>query len=266
MTHSAPYGKPKCLGSGGSMVARLKLKGIDGRAPPGLFLDSMGGGAWPFLVGGVVSFLEGLSVFNRWKFEAITDMGNLLKLHRDGDRALQLLLFNEESLVSTSHQLVLITSFNRHLFAEKLVKLGHLEEVKVVTRFPVIASELSRLSMSKWLKIHPSGSFVYDTQLLTSNQDPKDGELCLNRAKPEETLVEARSGSDVQIDRRIWWAIFDTTKGVSSSRQQDGGHGSWNPLRSVKVRYKALRVILSGTTFSADLGVSSKYSNENFED
>ena len=34
--------------------------------------------------------------------------------------------------------------------------------------------------------------------------DPKDGELCLNRAKPEETLVEARSGSDVQIDRQIW--------------------------------------------------------------
>jgi hypothetical protein len=34
--------------------------------------------------------------------------------------------------------------------------------------------------------------------------DPKDGELCLNRAKPEETLVEARSDSDVQIDRRIW--------------------------------------------------------------
>ena len=34
--------------------------------------------------------------------------------------------------------------------------------------------------------------------------DPKDGELCLRRAKPEETLVEARSGSDVQIDRRTW--------------------------------------------------------------
>ena len=34
--------------------------------------------------------------------------------------------------------------------------------------------------------------------------DPKDGELCLNRAKPEETLVEARSDSDVQIDRQIW--------------------------------------------------------------
>ena len=34
--------------------------------------------------------------------------------------------------------------------------------------------------------------------------DPKDGELCLNRVNPEETLVEARSDSDVQIDRQIW--------------------------------------------------------------
>ena len=33
--------------------------------------------------------------------------------------------------------------------------------------------------------------------------DPKDGELCLNRVKSEETLMEARSGSDVQIDRQI---------------------------------------------------------------
>ena len=30
--------------------------------------------------------------------------------------------------------------------------------------------------------------------------DPKDGELCVIRAKPGETLVEARRGSDVQID------------------------------------------------------------------
>ena len=34
--------------------------------------------------------------------------------------------------------------------------------------------------------------------------DPKDGELCLRRVKPGETLVEARSGSDVQIDRQTW--------------------------------------------------------------
>jgi hypothetical protein len=34
--HSASYEKSKSLGSGGSMVARLKLKGIDGGAPPGV--------------------------------------------------------------------------------------------------------------------------------------------------------------------------------------------------------------------------------------
>ena len=37
-------------------------------------------------------------------------LGNLLKLHRDGDRLLQLLIFNEEFLVNASHQLALITS------------------------------------------------------------------------------------------------------------------------------------------------------------
>ncbi|KAJ6762423.1 INTRON-ENCODED HOMING ENDONUCLEASE putative-RELATED [Salix koriyanagi] len=35
-TPPAPYEKSKFLGSGESMVARLKLKGIDGRAPPGV--------------------------------------------------------------------------------------------------------------------------------------------------------------------------------------------------------------------------------------
>ena len=37
-------------------------------------------------------------------------LGNLVKPCRAGDRALQLLLFNEEYLVSVSHQLALITS------------------------------------------------------------------------------------------------------------------------------------------------------------
>ena len=45
-----------------------------------------------------------------------------------------------------------------------------------------------------------SDGFEYEPYRL----DPKDGELCLYRVKPEETLVEARSGSDVQIDRQIW--------------------------------------------------------------
>ena len=34
--------------------------------------------------------------------------------------------------------------------------------------------------------------------------DPKHGELCLSRSKPEETLVENRSNSDVQIDHPTW--------------------------------------------------------------
>jgi hypothetical protein len=34
--------------------------------------------------------------------------------------------------------------------------------------------------------------------------DPKDGELYLARAKPGETLVEARLDSDVQIDPHSW--------------------------------------------------------------
>ena len=34
--------------------------------------------------------------------------------------------------------------------------------------------------------------------------DPKDGELCLARLKSGETLMEDRSNSDVQIDRRSW--------------------------------------------------------------
>ena len=75
---------------------------------------------------------------------------------------MQLLLFNEEFLVSVSHQLALITSLpfvhtarryyrlnglvrssdlafatgNVLLIAEKMIELDHLEEVKVVTRFP----------------------------------------------------------------------------------------------------------------------------------
>ncbi len=82
-----------------------------------------------------------------------------MKLDRAGDSPLQLLDFNEEFLVSASHQLALITSLpfvhtaRRYYRLNGLVrcldvqlgaatrramrkfnKLGHLEEVKVVTR------------------------------------------------------------------------------------------------------------------------------------
>ena len=87
-------------------------------------------------------------------------LGNLVKLRRDGDRLLQLLIFNEEFLVSASHQLALITSLPfvhtaRRSYrlngpakssdcwrvlhgsrCEKLIKPYHLEEGEVVTRFP----------------------------------------------------------------------------------------------------------------------------------
>jgi len=33
--------------------------------------------------------------------------------------------------------------------------------------------------------------------------DPKDGELCINRAKSQECLMDARSGFDAQINGRF---------------------------------------------------------------
>ncbi|KAI1733354.1 hypothetical protein F4680DRAFT_463208 [Xylaria scruposa] len=85
LTRSAPYEKSKSLGSGGSMVARLKLKEIDGRAPPGVNRNVLGRTR--------VTLTE----------TASTSLVEILG-------ALQLLLFNEEFLVSVSHQLALITS------------------------------------------------------------------------------------------------------------------------------------------------------------
>jgi hypothetical protein len=41
---------------------------------------------------------------------------------------------------------------------------------------------------------HPSGE---RSECEHTCWDPKDGELCLSRAKPGETLVEAHSDSDV---------------------------------------------------------------------
>ena len=50
----------------------------------------------------------------------------------------------------------------------------------------------------------PSRLFISEAELERTRWDPKDGELCLSRTKPEETLVEVRSDSDVQIDRQTW--------------------------------------------------------------
>ncbi len=45
---------------------------------------------------------------------------------------------------------------------------------------------------------------VSGVEIERTRWDPKDGELCLSRMRPEETLVEVHSDSDVQIDRRTW--------------------------------------------------------------
>ena len=50
--------------------------------------------------------------------------GNLVKAHRDGDRLLQLLILNEEFLVSASHQLALITSLPFVHTARRSYRLG----------------------------------------------------------------------------------------------------------------------------------------------
>ena len=88
-------------------------------------------------------------------------MGNLLKVHRDRDRLLQLLVFNEEFLVDVVHQTASITSLPFVHTARRSYRLSvpvnysdrqawkftsmsagkscepyHLEEGEVVTRFP----------------------------------------------------------------------------------------------------------------------------------
>ncbi len=88
-------------------------------------------------------------------------LGNLLNVHRDRDRLLQLLILNEECLVNADHQSALITSLPfvhtaRRTYRlngpvkprdcglvpslgpdrENLSKPYHLEEGEVVTRFP----------------------------------------------------------------------------------------------------------------------------------
>ena len=60
-------------------------------------------------------------------------------------------------------------------------------------------------SLLSWGAHHrPVPSIYSGAEQERARWDPKDGELCLSRTKPEETLVEVRSDSDVQIDRQTW--------------------------------------------------------------
>ena len=60
----------------------------------------------------------------------------------------------------------------------------------------------SLLGMSRSHSGGVLSAFVREAHRERTRWDPKDGELCLGRTKPEETLVEVRFDSDVQIDRR----------------------------------------------------------------
>ncbi len=62
----------------------------------------------------------------------------------------------------------------------------------------------SRILRGFWRTIAPSDLLVKRVEEERTRWDPKDGELCLSRTKPRETVVEVRSGSDVQIDRQTW--------------------------------------------------------------
>ena len=56
------------------------------------------------------------------------ELGNPVKILRDWDRDLQLFPLNEESLVSTGHQLVLITSLPFVHTARRCPELSHFEK------------------------------------------------------------------------------------------------------------------------------------------
>ncbi|WZZ71357.1 hypothetical protein YC2023_082727 [Brassica napus] len=134
--------------------------------------------------------------------------------------------------------------------------------------------KLVRRKEADWLdpsRVHSRPTLIFREGFECEHacRDPKNGELCLSGAKPVETLVEARSDTDVQIvgrggcfvepshkiessKRAIFgkqnWrcgmnrkpgygaqlrANLEPTKGVGRLRQQDGCYGSRNPLRSV---------------------------------
>ena len=74
---------------------------------------------------------------------------------------------------------------------------------------PAVTEVGSRADLNPLPGAPPARLGVYpprrpQAELERTRWDPKDGELCLSRLKPGETLVEDRSDSDVQIDRPTW--------------------------------------------------------------
>ncbi|CAN6973546.1 unnamed protein product [Brassica rapa subsp. trilocularis] len=78
-------------------------------------------------------------------------------------------------------------------------------------------------------------------------RDPKDGELCLSGAKPEETLVEARSDTDVQIVRLTWvgrgGCFVEPSHGIESSKWAIFGKQKWRCGMNQKPGYVRIRTV-----------------------
>lgn len=77
---------------------------------------------------------------------------------------------------------------------EMKAKSGPVPDEGGRARSPAVALHPRGVSCSSRAEAHPE----------RTRWDPKDGELCLVRTKSGETLMEVRSDSDVQIDRRNW--------------------------------------------------------------
>ena len=74
--------------------------------------------------------------------------------------------------------------------------------MQVYAAHPRVRSERSSFNIFSWKQ--PISVCEERFECKHTCWDPKDGELYLRRVKPGETLVEARSDTDVQIVRHTW--------------------------------------------------------------
>ncbi|KRY45235.1 hypothetical protein T03_14806 [Trichinella britovi] len=106
-----------------------------------------------------------------------------------------------------------VTSNVRIFCCRQLVLLSQLPCQCRISRMNVVVDKLKSIvlrtivmgllvPLRSWVSAHDlSGTIVDQSVSERAHWYPKDGELCLSRMKPEETLVEVRSGVDVQITR-----------------------------------------------------------------
>ena len=81
-------------------------------------------------------------------------------------------------------------------------------------------------------------------------QDPKDGELCLCREKSGETLMEARSDTDVQIVRLTWVQGRKTNRTIQQLVPSEVSlriAGTISQLHTVKRMIRGLGIVTIST-------------------